>query len=250
MSAILRALKKLEADSGRQRQSQPWPGRTGSTGIRPLPSMRPWFAKIGLPMAGLAGVLIVGGWLVQDDPVLVGDPAGKPQADNDPGISMGHSTSGHIQERRPRTADAASGGVGSGRTAGTPRASKMSRPDPFPESADHHDVPRGTPPFSRDMLQQKDQSGPPGSAESVAAAGPRPPGPRSEEPVAERKDDGRLTLQAIAWSQAPGRRMAVMNDRIVKEGSVVDGIHVVRILDNHVVVREDGLTWKVLFSLR
>jgi len=68
--------------------------------------------------------------------------------------------------------------------------------------------------------------------------------------IAVREDDRRLKLQAIAWSAIPEKRIAVINDRVLREGSVVDGILVLRIDDSRVVVRENGLTWEIPLILQ
>jgi hypothetical protein len=38
-----------------------------------------------------------------------------------------------------------------------------------------------------------------------------------------------LEVQAIAWSQDPGKRIAVVNGKVVREGGTLDGYSVVRI---------------------
>lgn len=61
--------------------------------------------------------------------------------------------------------------------------------------------------------------------------------------------DGRLKVQAIAWSAEPEDRMAVMNSRVVHEGDSVDDFIVVAIRPDDVVVREKGKgMWKVIFG--
>lgn len=68
--------------------------------------------------------------------------------------------------------------------------------------------------------------------------------------VGERKDDTRLKLQAIAWSPDPEKRIAVINDRVVKEGNSIDGISVRQIDEDQVVVQEGGVIWKIVFDLK
>lgn len=61
--------------------------------------------------------------------------------------------------------------------------------------------------------------------------------------------DGRVKVQAIAWSPEVEDRMAVVNSRVVHEGDTLDDFFVVAIRPDDVVVREKekGL-WKVVFG--
>lgn len=66
---------------------------------------------------------------------------------------------------------------------------------------------------------------------------------------AERMTDGRLKVQAIVWSETPEDRMAVVNNRTVREGGTIDGFSVVGIGEDAIFVREDGTRLiKVLFG--
>ncbi len=63
-----------------------------------------------------------------------------------------------------------------------------------------------------------------------------------------RLTDGRLRIQAIAWAPVAPDRMAVINNRVVREGYTVDGFSIETIGENEVVVREGDMRWKVLFG--
>jgi cytoskeletal protein RodZ len=60
--------------------------------------------------------------------------------------------------------------------------------------------------------------------------------------------DNRLKIQAIAWSQVPDERMAVINSRIVREGGSVEGFSIVAIRSDDVIVREKGQLYRVPFG--
>lgn len=61
--------------------------------------------------------------------------------------------------------------------------------------------------------------------------------------------DGRLRIQAIAWSQNPNDRMAVVNARVIHEGDTLDSFLVVAIRQDDVVVKEKASgTWRVRFG--
>jgi hypothetical protein len=60
--------------------------------------------------------------------------------------------------------------------------------------------------------------------------------------------DGRLKVQALAWSPVAEDRMAVINTRILHEGDKVDGFSVLAIRRDDVVVREKGVVYRVPFG--
>jgi hypothetical protein len=60
--------------------------------------------------------------------------------------------------------------------------------------------------------------------------------------------DSRLKLQAIAWFDDVGRRMAVINNRIVREGESVDGFSITQIRPDDVVVSDGTELWRLEFG--
>jgi type II secretory pathway component PulC len=79
----------------------------------------------------------------------------------------------------------------------------------------------------------------------------RPPAPaRSPEDSLSRLDDSKLKVMAIAWSNDPARRVAVVNGHILKEGESVDGYSITQIRKDDIIVREGGRSWRVEFNLK
>ena len=66
----------------------------------------------------------------------------------------------------------------------------------------------------------------------------------------DRIDDSKLKLQALAWFNAPPKRMAVINSRIVREGESVDGYQVTEIRRQDVVVSDGKKSWSLEFGLK
>ena len=64
------------------------------------------------------------------------------------------------------------------------------------------------------------------------------------------EDDSGLKLQAIAWSENPKDRMAVINNSIVREGGSVGGAAITHIGEDMVVFKKEREEWKQLFRLR
>jgi hypothetical protein len=62
--------------------------------------------------------------------------------------------------------------------------------------------------------------------------------------------DSRLKLQAIAWFDDVGRRMAVVNNRIVREGESVDGFSITQIRPDDVIVSDGAELWRLEFGLK
>jgi hypothetical protein len=78
-----------------------------------------------------------------------------------------------------------------------------------------------------------------------------PPAPaRSVEDSLNRLDDSKLRVMAIAWAEDPGRRLAVVNGHIVREGESVDGYTVTRIRRDDLVVSDGTRSWRVELNLR
>ena len=59
-----------------------------------------------------------------------------------------------------------------------------------------------------------------------------------------------LKLQAISWSEDPQKRIAVINDNIVREGTMVGEYVVIQIEKNEVFLKEGGQTWQLIFQHR
>ncbi len=66
----------------------------------------------------------------------------------------------------------------------------------------------------------------------------------------EKLNDSRIKLQALAWSSDAARRMAVINDRIVREGESLDGYQINQIRQEDVVVSDGTQTWSLEFGLK
>jgi hypothetical protein len=54
-----------------------------------------------------------------------------------------------------------------------------------------------------------------------------------------------LSLMTLVWSRQPESRFAVINGEIVREGAGIQGSTVVRIEEEYVVIRTDGVAWKL-----
>jgi hypothetical protein len=64
-----------------------------------------------------------------------------------------------------------------------------------------------------------------------------------------RFSDSTLKLQAIAWAHEASQRLAVINNRIVREGDSVDGYSIVQIRSEDVIINDGTESWRLEFSL-
>ena len=82
---------------------------------------------------------------------------------------------------------------------------------------------------------------------------PQPPAPEIHDaadtqiPILE---DASLTINAISWSTAPEKRLAVINSTLVREGQAVGGFRLVEIQGDQVIVQRSQKKWRVMFRLR
>jgi len=244
LSSILKALKKLEDDSVQRDAVRPLLRRSIVKG--PFPSimgMPPFLRTAGIACA--VGGLALGGWYVYGN--LSGSdeigPRMHPSVERKATDLAGGSAVVRGEERlAPRTmAQGSPSGVAPGTIVPPDVSTKVSpaESDPFPEK----------------MGQPLPAEGALGRREDAAGAVNTPTRtqsfvPPELSPVNERKGDTRLKLQAIAWSSDPEKRIAVINDRVVREGRVIDGIMVDRIDGDQVVVQEDGEVWRIVFDMK
>jgi hypothetical protein len=59
--------------------------------------------------------------------------------------------------------------------------------------------------------------------------------------------DRDMKLQAVTWSRAPQKRIAVINNRILREGDMVSGYFINSINQDDVTISRDGEKWRLLF---
>ncbi|MBF0118135.1 MAG: general secretion pathway protein GspB [Desulfobacterales bacterium] len=57
-----------------------------------------------------------------------------------------------------------------------------------------------------------------------------------------------IKIQAIAWSANPKSSIAVINDRIVKRGDLIDGAKLIEIKEKSIVMELQGSKWEIEFK--
>jgi len=202
VSTILNALKRLESNSREPDSQERAIAGTKGGGIRlPKPIRFPLSLRLAGPLFGLSIVVVAVGWYA------VGKLLERP------GMSS-----------RPPDTSISSG------TGTMARERVSARTDDGKQVAE-------------DTILPSDHT----PAKDISLSVPAPPLGQGNElasdhrqPKANQSDSG-LSLQAIAWSTDPQKRIAVINGAILREGSMVDGMRVSRIMENRVVLRgEEG----------
>ncbi|MEE8400097.1 MAG: general secretion pathway protein GspB [Desulfobacterales bacterium] len=245
MSSILKALKKLEGEPVIGTEVQSWPRAVGK-GAYFDRFRRTWRYKGTAYILLVTGTLAMAGWFVMGrNPV--------------PDTSDSPQRSASVQPVSPDDPEVLI-------SAKEPKAelSRRSLGKPIPIRSDTKKpmlsatVP-GLDPKPRPVSEENVPPTPLPDEEASLETAPLPSVPPESkdaprEPVApfvaERADDGRMSLQAIAWSRLPEKRMAVINNRVVREGGTVNGIEVIRIHEDRVIIREGEEVWKLVFKLR
>ena len=69
-------------------------------------------------------------------------------------------------------------------------------------------------------------------------------------PEPEIMEDGPLTLQAISWADAPENRIAVINGKICRQRDRIDGYRIQTINPDDVRVTDGEKTWRLRFGIR
>ncbi|BBO76910.1 hypothetical protein DSCW_43270 [Desulfosarcina widdelii] len=64
------------------------------------------------------------------------------------------------------------------------------------------------------------------------------------------RSDPRIELQALVWSPDAAERFVIVNDRLIKEGGSIEGITIVRINPDDVLVSEGSQRWHEAFKIR
>jgi hypothetical protein len=62
--------------------------------------------------------------------------------------------------------------------------------------------------------------------------------------------EGELKLMAIAWSDDPSSRMAVINGGVVREGGAAGDAHIEKINADEVIIRKNNTLYRLVFKLK
>lgn len=267
MSSILEALKKAERESTEGRDADlPLPAPLPKRSPYPMVRRRWW-----LPL-GTVGVLCLGialFWQFQRP-----DPSGPTDASTPPPIPD-KQTSSPAPTRRaekpeplpaPRKMASAAVQAPAAETAPAPRAEAptatavpvhppqqtvRNAPPPMVSKAPPANPPKTRPQPPSPELNDATAPADPSRAASRDTVKPSMlPTSSSEKSDKIYRSDPRIELQALVWSPDAAERFVIVNDRLIKEGGSVEGITIVRINPDDVLVSEGSQRWHEAFKIR
>ena len=242
MSSILKALKKIETTGVSEEPS----GQQVPSGLQAMfaPQLGArWYTRRGVlwllgAMFLAAGAAAYYGWSNGSPPSQTAGVAREVRSPLPPGQTTPPPAK-PIPTPPPAPAPRPTEGVdGPAAAAGQPKAAP-------PVQA--------PPPSSR--IRPRDGGGPTGSetrppSAQRSAPAARPASGRSPEDSLSRLEESKLKVMAIAWTDDPARRLAVVNGHIVKEGESVEGYNVMQIRKDDIIVNDGGRSWRVELNLK
>jgi hypothetical protein len=84
---------------------------------------------------------------------------------------------------------------------------------------------------------------------STAAVLPETPAKPKEPEIPVLKDSD-VKLQSISWSKDPSKRLAVVSNRIIREGDMVSGYQLVTINKDDLILSQKGKKWRIFFRIK
>ena len=263
MSSILRALKRNEKEAPPQDESHPWPRPIDSKKAVKAKVKKRWLVNRIVSALVILLVILAVGWFAYSQRHLIfakllpeksiGDtrqatePSGKQKPIHQAKIK---TPPGKLNKTAPGST--AAPGKQSAKTITQKRVTPSGIPKPIPGKPVQKNITRPltaskpTPIKKKTPLKSltKQRSTRAPATEKSAGGG------KSRLDTLSVITDSKLKLQAIAWSDDAARRMAVINNHIVREGETVDGFSITSIRRDDVIVNDGSSSWRLEFSLK
>ena len=268
MSTILKALKRIDQNNPPQDDLQSWP-----PGIDAPKAVRGRFYRIWLRrkfvLVLICALVIIGaGWVAynQKDLILskLGSQIGpekkavfQEKIEPPPGQSTGKMAQSAAPHKRQKSSPDQTAGrkpVSPKRRSAAPPQNRLAQENqrkrmtsPSPQTQTMKAKPSDRPRSGAIGLNQRRTRPPSAAPVPAKKTGSRPAQAARSYP---RLDNAKLKLQAIAWSKVAVQRIAVINNRIVREGESVEGFSINQIRQEDVVVSDGSQSWQLEFGLR
>lgn len=261
MSSILRALKKLENDPRHLETNQ-----SLETRFVPLADTRPPKSSASI------FVMVIGGAIVCGLVILTGwwlfSGKNHPAPDVPQQISRENVQQSEPFPVVPETASPAEHSADAGEPAPpaadviAPRETAVDKPEPPPTKTQEavKTEPRGITPDAVPAAEPAQEApernaleaAAPVQVEKEAVAAPSTSEVAAESEKAEIPvlDDPDMKLQAITWSKDPEKRIAVINNSILRQGETVYGYRIDTINQDDIVLSDGESKWQLLFRIR
>ncbi len=237
MSSILKALKKLEDQSIEENASLVWPDTVGAKKHETLSKNRKKYVLLLLILIiFLAGA---GSYLLKDKIGL--DKAGEPPL-NVALTQPEENMSSPIYKKDLKI-----------------EASDASKPENIEDKVEIKQPPVETDATDEEKIEEKERSSIEEKDVTTAVNTKSDPPPQVQDkpskpvmkaPSLKQMEDPRIDLQAIAWAPDPKESFVVINNRIVRVGSSVEGITILQIEKDIVSFQEGSSKWQQKFRIR
>ncbi len=272
MSTILKALKRVDQTTPPPDDLQSWPPKVDTKEAVRGRLYRIWMRRKVVVALILVVVAVAAGWLVYSQKEVLLSQFGSHSGPEKPPVFHAKIEPPPPESKRPVSQQAVSPNRRKPRSRLKPGSDPVDTarlPSTSPRSAAKRKEPTDRLKTSAAQAQTAETRQPPkssttrrpetkarGSDRHKARTPPPAPTKRSRAPAAQAKrsyqrlDDAKLKLQAIAWSSDAAQRMAVINNRIVREGESVEGFSINQIRQEDVIVNDGNQTWQLEFGLR
>lgn len=283
MSSILRALKRIEKEAPPADESHPWPRPIDSKKAVKARVKRRWMVNKLVSGLIVFLVVLVAGWIAFSQRHRIIDALLSVHSSEDNrqiSTAPVKKKPAHQQKIKPRAANAIkpvqrnapASGIQTGKTIAKSRPPSPDTLKSRPNIAVQKNVTRPrtiknpTPADRKIPLKntiKRSQAVQPSVSQRAPAGAPTEQRSSSAQKPAKVSggqdagfdalrviNDSILKLQAIAWAEETARRMAVINDHIVREGGTVDGYSITKIRRDDVIVNDGSTSWRLEFSLK
>ena len=268
MSSILRALKKLENDPRHLEKPQTLESKFVSLADTGQQKISTGLLLMIIGAGLVCGLVILTGWWLLSDKTLQQPVAPQQisrQNQQQPEAGPVRPEKSALQQEQELAASSdissepaktAAGIIAAGEVADHP-AEQVSLPLPQPSSPiiEQKEIKPIAAQTVKPILQTPEtlptETIEPESSQKVAVMETSPPAiSEIEKAVIPLLNDPDMKLQAITWSKDPQKRIAVINNSILRQGEVVSGYRIDAINQDDVVLNDRGKKWKIIFRIR
>jgi len=229
LSSILKALKKLEKDTPRYGDSQPYPVDVKKTVEKGVKKKQNFYKIFFILFAAI--ILVFGGWLLLN---------------RKPSLEEKSSSTEISSARKPVAQKKKKAKV---KPASAPASKRRTRPSVkrkiVSPKVSARSGKKAVKPGSRQVKIPASRK-----VMKEISYGDNRTKPKSTRSAISFKSAGSsgLKLQAIAWSSDSKERICVVNDRILREGSSIEGALIIKIDKNDVSFQKGSERWKQKFG--
>ena len=263
MSSILRALKKLENEPRHQNT----PRSLDSTFV-PLAdtgTQRPTASVFMMVIAGgiICGLVILGGWWIFSEngqpPSVVTQKISPSDSklDISPVLSQDLNIKpvSSVSEQPEKSSSEILSGLETAKLVAEKEPVNIEKPIFQPIIPEDTSPTEKTTQAKTDLVQPRNisnlipeaQTTRPDEKPVIASVNTPAPPAKTAEVEIPKLNDPDMKLQAITWSRTPQKRIAVINNRILREGEIVSGYFINTINQDDVVLSQEGKKWKIFF---